>query len=387
MATTAPNPFQDPFGFWFDTVTRSTKRSINLSRHLLGIDAPETGQTPRDAVWSSGKATLYRYRSDRRTLQPPVLLVMSLVSRSTILDLQPGNSYVEHLLSRGLDVYLLDWGVPDEGDADNRLETYVDELLPAAVAQVDAAGGGNGVTIFGYCFGGVLSLLYASGHPTDPIRNLAVMATPVDFEQMPPAMKLGGSLHPDHVIDHTGNVPAHRVRGSFSLLTPTSDLSTVADFWEKLDDDQFLRNYRAMTSWTRSHIPFPGAAFRQTAEIFGEGNGFVNDTVVLGGRPRRLADITVPFCNIVAEKDHIVPSPSALPLTGMVGSEDRTELLLPAGHVGLIVGNRGRTQCMPAMSQWIVDHSIVDHSTSDDHTNNPDSASQNGFADHAASGA
>ena len=359
MPTESPSPIQNPLAFWTDTFSRNTKRYRNLTRHLLGIDKARTGVTPRDEVWSSGKATLYRYRSDDRSVRPPVLLVMSLVSRSFILDLQPGNSFVEHLLGRGFDVFLLDWGVPDDDDAHNTLETYVDDLLPEAVARIDAIGGDNGVTIFGYCFGGLLALLYAAGHPDDPVRNLIVMATPVDFDHMPPAMSGVGTdgVDPDHVIDSTGNVPAATVRTSFSLLTPTADLRTIADFWEKLDDDQFLNNYQAMTSWSRDHIPFPGAAFKQTVEIFNEGNGFVNDSIVLSGREVHLSDITVPFCNVIAERDHIVPSPSTTALTPLVGSDDATELLLPAGHVGLIVGSRGRTQCMPAMSDWMLAHS------------------------------
>ncbi|MEM9561376.1 MAG: alpha/beta fold hydrolase [Actinomycetota bacterium] len=361
MATASP--ITDPIGFWSDQINKTTKRSMNLTRHLLGIDRAKTGATPRDPVWSSGKATLYRYRPDQGSaaepVGPPVLLVMSLVSRSFILDLQPGNSFVEHLLGRGFDVFLLDWGVPDEDDAGNTLEYYVDGLLPQSVDVVNRMGGDQGVTVFGYCYGGLLSLLYAAGHTDDPIRNLVVMATPVDFDHMPPAMSgVGaGGIDPDHVIDSTGNVPAATVRTSFALLTPTADLTTVVDFWERLDNDQFLTNYQAMTSWTRDHIPFPGAAFKQTVELFNDGNGFVNDRLPLGGRQVHLADITVPFLNVIAEKDHIVPSPSTTPLTPLVGSDDVTELLLPAGHVGLIIGTRGRTQCMPAMSDWMLAHS------------------------------
>ena len=362
-ASSGPNPFTQPFSFWTDTVQRTSKRSWNLTRHVLGIDRATTGATPRDAVWSSGKATLYRYRGDSyrqgEPVGPPVLLVMSLVSRSFILDLQPGNSFVEHLLERGFDVFLLDWGVPDEDDAGNTFEHYADHLLPQSMSVVDDLGGHQGVTVFGYCYGGLLSLLYAAGHPDGPMRNLVVMATPVDFDHMPPAMSGVGrdGIDPDHVLDANGNVPASTVRAGFAMLTPTADLTTVVDFWERLEDDNFLTNYQAMTSWTRDHIPFPGAIFKQTVEMFNDGNGFVNDRLVLGGRRIHLSDITVPFLNVVAERDHIVPSLSALPLTPLVGSDDVTELLLPAGHVGLIIGSRGRKQCMPAMSDWMLAHS------------------------------
>ena len=362
MTTTETKQRFDPVLYLNKEFNRGVKRTWNLTRHMLKIDRPDVGVTPRDAVWSEGKSVLYRYRSDHRSVRPPVLLVMSLVSRAYILDLQPGNSFVEHLLDEGFDVFLLDWGVPDEDDATNTLETYVDHHIPAAVEIVNGLGQDNGVTVFGYCFGGLLSLLYAAGHTDDPIRNLVVMATPVDFDHMPPAMSgIGaGATNPDDVLNDDGNVPAATVRAGFSLLTPTADLATYADFWERLDDDRFLESYQAMTGWTRNHIPFPGAAFKQTVEIFNNGNGFINDRISLGGRTLHLSDITVPFLNILAERDHIVPAEATLPLNGLIGSAEAYELALPAGHVGLIVGRGAKTRCMPAMSNWMLEHSETD---------------------------
>ena len=49
------------------------------------------------------KVQLYRYRSGI-PLGPPILLVMSLVSKPYVLDLRPGNSFVEALVGAGFDV-------------------------------------------------------------------------------------------------------------------------------------------------------------------------------------------------------------------------------------------------------------------------------------------
>ena len=97
---------------------------------------PSWAQTPKDVVWRRGRSELWHYRNDNVRVSPPLLIVFSLFSRSYILDLQPGNSFVERLLDAGFDVYLLDWGVPDERDAANQLEDYVDDYLPAAVERV-----------------------------------------------------------------------------------------------------------------------------------------------------------------------------------------------------------------------------------------------------------
>jgi len=41
-----------------------------------------------------------------------------MINRPQIFDLRPGGSLIEFLLKEGFDVFLVDWGVPDEEDAD-----------------------------------------------------------------------------------------------------------------------------------------------------------------------------------------------------------------------------------------------------------------------------
>jgi polyhydroxyalkanoate synthase len=86
----------------------------------------------------------------------------------TSLDLRPGNSLVEFLTDFAFDVFLLDCGVPDELDAENTLETYVDEYLPRAVDAVRPETGADELTMMGYCLGGVISALYASAYDDAP---------------------------------------------------------------------------------------------------------------------------------------------------------------------------------------------------------------------------
>jgi polyhydroxyalkanoate synthase subunit PhaC len=340
-------------------VERSILRTRHGIKHLAGIDRAPVGQTPRDLVWQRDKVTLSRYRSDQRRYRPPVRLVMSLVTRSYIFDLRPGSSFVEVLLAQGLDVYLLDWGVPDEVDAHNGLETYTDEYLPRAAAAACAESDSEDLTVFGYCYGGVLSLLYVAGHPGPPVRNLAVMATPIDFTRMGPMVTMvqEGRLGPDDLVDETGNVPADAVANSFRLLKPTADLSGYANLWQNLWDDAYVEAYQTMTRWSNEHIPFPGAAMRQTVELLVRDNALLSGTVPLADGPRRLADITCPFLTVAGEKDHICPLEAVGPLIDLVGSEDRTEMRLPAGHVGLIVGRNASARTMPAMAGWIAERS------------------------------
>src|SRR5213595_448733 len=73
------------------------------------------GQTPKQAVWKLNKATLYRYtpvKPAEERHRTPLLLIFALMNKSSILDLRPGNSFVEYMVNQGYDLYLLDWGIP-----------------------------------------------------------------------------------------------------------------------------------------------------------------------------------------------------------------------------------------------------------------------------------
>ena len=336
-------------------VERNTLRARNGIRLATGVGRVRVGQTPKDVVWRQGRCELWHYRSDQVRVGPPLLIVFSLISRSYILDLTAGNSFVERLLAAGFDVYLLDWGEPDERDAQNRLEDYVDDFLPAGIAQVRQRSGADEVSLLGYCFGGVLALLHAAHHPRSPLRSLSVMATPVDFREMGPAASLftSGGLELEDVLDADGNVPPDVVLQSFRTLKPTAEVSRYVTLWDQLWSDEYVAAYQAMTSWSDDHIPFPGAAARQTVDMLVRDNGLLTDRLVVGGDVVHLRDVTVPFLTVLACRDHIVPEAAAGPLIDLVGSPDRHELRLDAGHIGLVVGRTAARTTIPTIIDFL----------------------------------
>jgi polyhydroxyalkanoate synthase len=285
-----------------------------------------------------------------------LLLVFSLVSRSYVLDLRPGDSFVERLRDAGLDVFLLDWGVPDEEEAENTLETYVDELLPRAVDAVLDATSSDDLTLLGYCLGGDLAVLAAAAHSQLRIRNLVCVATPADFAKMGPITHLLRSGAIEGAIDATGNVPASVVRAALSSARPTGDATKFANLVENLWDAEYLRAHQTMGRWGDDHIPLPGAVARQIAQLLGRENALMTGRVRLGGRDVLLENMRGPFVHVVAARDHLVPLAAAAPLVGLVGSAPREELVLDAGHMGLIVGRHAHRATIPRLIQWLLDH-------------------------------
>jgi polyhydroxyalkanoate synthase len=339
-------------------VGRNLSRARNGVKYVTGIDRPKVGTTPKSTVWRRDKAELWRYEGDAPlTDATPVLIVMSLISRSYILDLHPGASFVKALRAEGFDTYMLDWGIPDERDAQNGLDTYVDELLPAAVQAVLETSGADEVNLIGYCYGGLLSLLLGAAHPELPVASLITMATPVDFDEMGMFGRMFDQdrLAPDDVLDESGNVPPEVIRNAFRVLKPTADVTQYAVLWEKLWDDKQMEAYQVMGQWTRDHIPFPGRAFRETVELMRE-DALVKDRVLLDGRPVSLKDVQWPLLNVIAGKDHIVPAKAAQPVCELVGSARAETLELPAGHVGLVMGKSAAKTTMPKIFEWLHEH-------------------------------
>ena len=101
-----------------ERLARMPLATLEYTNILLTQGDTKVGTAPKDVVWTHRKTTLYRYRSEDRRHEIPVLLVFALINRPDIFDLQPGNSFVEFLLSEGFDVFLLDWGEPDDADAE-----------------------------------------------------------------------------------------------------------------------------------------------------------------------------------------------------------------------------------------------------------------------------
>jgi len=343
-------------------IERQVLRARNGFAYLAGTNRPAIAQTPKDTVWRRDKAELWRYRREDApvSVKQPILICHSLVSRSYVLDLQPNNSMIRYLLGEGFDVFLLDWGVADAVEAQNTLEDYVDDYIPEAIEATMLESRAEELNLIGYCFGGVLTLLLMAGHQDElPVRNLVTLATPADYARMGfmSQMFAGGRLDPDDVIDETGLVSASRMDEGFQALKPTDQLGQQVNLFRNLWNDQFVEGFVAMNQWARDQVPFPGAAFRQTVQILIRDNALMKGVIPFGRGEVRLKDITVPYLNVFAEQDGIVPAASSEPITDLVGSEDASELRLQSGHVGFVAGRQAAKVARPQIADWIRRHS------------------------------
>ena len=337
-----------------------------IQRRIKGVEyfstsGPALGSTPKDILHSRGTMQLYHYRplSDE-IYRVPILIVMATTNRGYILDMVPGQSFVEFLSKRGYDVYMLDWNAPKPEEKSLGMENYVLDFIPDAVRRAQEDSGIEDVTVIGYCFGGVLSLLYGSIFNDGPMKNLICFTTPVDFDQMKLFANFADRRHfdVDHLVDSVGNMPPELILQSFEMLRPASRAVGLLQLWENIWNDEFVKSFRMFDRWATDILPLAGEYFRTITKDLMWDNKLLNDTMTVGGRPARLAEIRVPILHAVAEHDHIVPYNAAKHLIAKVGSTDKEEVILKGGHVSLIAGPNAARRLWPKLDSWLAGRSI-----------------------------
>jgi poly[(R)-3-hydroxyalkanoate] polymerase subunit PhaC len=336
-----------------------TFRYHRLWLHFLLAGAKvATGQTPKEVIWTKNKATLYRYVPPSQIRFPvPLLLVYALIDRPFILDLIPGNSFVEHLVDQGFDVYLLDWGVPGEEDHALSFDDYVLDYLGEAVRQVLKTSRAEALTLFGACIGGQLSAMYAALFPGPHLRNLILYASPIDCSRE----SLGWfrwitarGVRPEWLVVLLGNAPPEFVGSTPRMLKLiTGHLGTLLGRGNRLSRDPSLATWIALNQWVSEGIPFAGEAFRQMIRDLVRHNKLAEGQFRLRGRRVDLKNITCSLLSIAGTQDVICRVPQAEAIMRLVSSQDKEFCVLEGGHIGMMTGAEAKEGLWLKVYCWL----------------------------------
>jgi polyhydroxyalkanoate synthase len=83
-----------------------------------------------------------------------------------------------------------------------------------------------------------------------------------------------------------------------------------------------------------------------------------NDDEDGNGKIVNLKNITMPFLNVVAQKDDLVAPISSKALNdALTESRDKSIIEFNSGHVGLMIGKNAHKELWPKVGEWIKNHS------------------------------
>jgi polyhydroxyalkanoate synthase len=209
----------------------------------------------------------------------------------------------------------------------------------------------------GICQGGTFSAIYAAIYP-EKLQSLTVYVTPFDFggnECM--LYKWTKDLDVDTMVDSLGIIPADMLNAGFGSLKPSADISKYFGMMDMMQDDAKLSNFLRMEKWKNDCPDLAGEMFRKYIKDLWRDNKLIKGEFVLGGHKVDLKKITMPFLNIFATEDNIIPNSSTRPVMKLIGSKDKEEYAFPGGHIGVFVGGRSQKELGPKVAQWVIDRS------------------------------
>ncbi len=268
---------------------------------------------------------------------PPVLFVPSLINPPSVLDLGE-KSLLRWLAARGYRILLMDWGWPDAARSAFSVAAHVERiLLPLMDALNEPA------DLVGYCLGGTMAA--AAARPGGA-RGLATIAAPWHFNGFDNESRAALARLWDQsrtVADALGVLPMEVLQSAFWNLDPAR---TVAKFeaFSAMSGDQAAA-FVALEDWANDGPPLPKAAAREMMEdLFGADLTGTGQWRV-AGETVDPARIEAPMLHVVSTTDRIVPHASAF------RSGARLDLAL--GHVGMVVGSRGREALWEPLAAWL----------------------------------
>jgi len=345
-----PGPYAAPVG-------ALGRVAANVWDKTVAGGVADLRRMPRTEVGRDPGGVLYRYAPLGPEEGPPVLLVPPLGAPDFAYDLRRGGSLVEHLLSRGRPVYLVDYGSMSFANRRLGIEHWVDGVVPRVVRAV-----GEPVHLVGWSLGGLFCLL-ATAAADLPVRTVTAIGSPVDVSAVPlvaplrPVAEIAGGRAVSALYRAVGSFPAPLVSGVFHLTAVDRLVTKPLAVLSRLDDRDTLAQMEAVDHLMNSMHGYPGRAFGQLFHLLLRANDLAAGRVDLGGRSLSLADIRAPVLVVAGLDDVIAPLRAVrgvVPL--LTGAAQVRFETAPGGHLGVLTGRRARTTTWPILDSFLTDH-------------------------------
>ena len=318
-------------------------------------------QTPKQLIWTLNKAKLYRYIPvvpEEKRHRVPLLMVFALMNRPYILDLRPGHSFVEFMVSQGYDLYLLDWGTPGLEDKHLKFDDYTLDYMPRAIRKMKAVAGVEEFSMLGWCIGAILTTVYSALRPDEGLRNLILLTAPLDFSN-----KQGITFAKwvderffdvDKVLAATGNMPGEMIDYGARALRPVDNyVLNYLKLWDNLENPQVVEAWKAMNTWVTDNVPLTGGAFRQlVVDLYRNDRLMLGEWIIRGERVD-LSRLRANLLNVIAAGDHITPPCQSELVLEKVGSKDKELFRVPGGHIGIMAGSAAHRTTWPHIEGWL----------------------------------
>lgn len=359
---------------WFfrkDTLIQSGKTEYEvIAEHLpmrVRYYAPEQ-PSPRASLAEGETET-----PPTRQHAIPLVMVPPLGVTTETFDLMPDRSLVKFMVESGFRVYLVDWGKPERKDGHLGLFDYSHTMMGQALQAVRKHSQSEELSMFGWCMGGLLCLLYAGYGQDTHIRNIVTVASPIDLRDGKNIMSFASNtlnvtsrfvrkyseFRLEKINAAPFSPPGWLVSLGFKLTAPVASITTYWDLLTRLHDRDFVEQHTTTADYLNNMMLYPGGVVRDFMVRFAVDNKLAGGKVKIGDLYSELANIHANMLAFAGETDHLVPSTMAQKSLKMVKSKEKAFRLAPGGHMGVILGSQAREHVWSVSADWLRTHSQV----------------------------
>ena len=229
----------------------------------------------------------------------PLLIVYAPINRYHVLDINKKRSIVKQFLSKGFDVFLVDWGSQntEQIDINNKspklIENYI-SFIDKSIHKIKELTKNNTINLYGYSWGGLLCTLYTSFQNSNKnIQNLILHSSPLDFskdntiiaewlrkfpkdEYVNKYKEMHGSLIDTSFLMRNPfkhNFDSLRYALAMQTDTNTSNsnrsiLNSIQENYQYIDFVQLLADIIRLRTWITNTPDLPGGLFKQFVDYF-----------------------------------------------------------------------------------------------------------------------
>lgn len=282
-----------------------------LIPQLSDIDSFELGKnlatTKGQVVFQNHQMQLIHYKPiTKKQHSEPILIVPPWINKFYIFDLEKEKSFVQYMLKKNMNVYIISWMNPTKDDKNINFSSYIKDGVESAVSHIN-----KDIHLMGLCLGGLAASIASIRNIHNKIKSLTLLATPIDFSKL---NELQGYVKKFNAEDYKKYLQQKGYQSGKELLEMFSMMRAETMILKNMVDQYYLNKKPSANSflyWNMDSTDLPSAMQIEYIENFFLKNTLFEDNYILDGKKTSLSDLKMPIFVVATEKDHIVPYQAA----------------------------------------------------------------------------
>lgn len=346
---------------------RKSKLKNLTTRIFNGKSLVLSQTTPYEVIAEHNQTKVRYYASPEKKFKEPLVFTAPLSINMAIYDLYPYRSLVKYFTEQGFDVYLLDWGKLSYQDRNLNFLYFINESIPFCIEKIREHSQSEQISLHGWSMAGIFVLLYTALRQPNYVKNLIVLASPIDSYASGGIGRLYKKINAMIVKNqrlqdtlYKGGLPKKLIHTpgilnaiGFKILDPKGWYEGHKQLLLNLDDKELLHEHATLGNFLNHMVDYPGGVNQDMLFNVWLQNPLKNGSIQLSSHKIELKNIDCSLFIGAGKSDQMVTADAVKPLSELTNSRDVTFTLIPGGHLGLMSSQKSADEFWPTLSKWL----------------------------------